>query len=686
MSKMKFFNPRRIAIVGASADRSKLSNIIWKNIIASGWQGEIIPVNPKYKMLFKSRCYPDLKSINKRVDLALIVIPAAKVFEVIQNGTKAKPKIKNYVVFSSGFKEIGKEGIAREEKLLKLVEEEEINLLGPNCLGFYNPSANLNATFSRGKILDGSVILISQSGALLVAILDWARSLEIGFSKVISIGNKTGINPRTIREFLQSEKKASALALYLEDVKNPNSFVSDLADFARTRPVIILKAGRNYVGLKAVSSHTGSLAQDEEVLDAIMEKCHFLKAENLTEFTKMIEAISYGKDYGFGDFLIVTNAGGPGVLAADAVGETKGVLDLFEPSEELKSEMKKILPEGASVRNPIDILGDADPERLEKVLSLLSQKASNTHLLIILTPQDQTDPVRCAQITAKMKSKFKSIFTCFLGANKMKEAIAELHQAKIVNFSDPWLAVSIASKLKGITEKNKTERKITIEKITLPSALHKIDFKNRKMLLWNETRYLFRKFGLYLPVAHLVKNKHELDKLRIVYPAVLKTDDEKMAHRFGHDAVKLGIKSLEEAKKYFEEMQRKTKASQFIIQQMFPSGMEIIIGMKKDPVFGPVFLLGLGGIFTEVMKDKVILIPPLSREYIEDKIKNLKIFPILKGARNQKGYRLGEIIDILMKLEKLVFANQCIKEVDINPVIIYNNKYKAKLVDVKVFL
>jgi acetate---CoA ligase (ADP-forming) len=685
-----FFNPSSIAIVGASPHKEKMGNVLLRNIRLSGWKGRIFCVNPSHKKIGDAPCFSKLSKIRKKIDLVLIAIPAPFIYEAIKDGAEANPKISNFVVISAGFKETGPEGKIREEQLAKLAKEKGLNILGPNCLGFINPKMKLNASFTSGIFKLGKVAIVSQSGALGVALLDWTENLALGFSKVISIGNKTDLGETDIMNYLASNKDTQAIALYLEDIKDGFSFISSVSEIIRKKPVFILKAGKNTVGQKAISSHTGSLAQDEAVISAVFEKIGVVEAKNIAEFQDLIlyagsDAVPTRKEV-----IVITNAGGPGVLAADFIGKSKSIKLLNFP-EKFKKELQKHLPESASVQNPIDVIGDAPPERYADALRHISQKYASHPILIILTPQSQTDPEKVAKILVGFKKKFPVLTTCFMGGVKIQKAMEYLHQNGVANFECPERALAVIEKLVRFNSARKIQKISTNQKeiklrYTVNTILQSAAIQKRKMLFWSETEKIFRSYGSKLVRSLSVEEVKNIDFRKLRYPCALKTDDPKIIHRWDSKAVILNIQNEKELKVAFSQMKKKNGAKKVLIQPMEKPGLELFIGLKRDKVFGPVIVCGLGGTFTEIWKDRIILIPPLTTAEIVEGLKKLQIYPILKGYRGDNGYNLKEITNIILALQDMAAENPDIAGIDINPVMVYNNGKEYKILDAKVYL
>jgi len=686
----KFFNPKSIAIVGASPKKEKLGNVLTQNILTGGWKGKLYFVNPKYKRVGAEKCYAGLREIKKPVDLVLIAIPASSVNQILEEGAQASPKIENYVVISSGFKETGKEGQKLEEELKNISEKYKLNVLGPNCLGFISQRRKLNATFTSGKFKSGKVAIVSQSGALAVALLDWAQNISLGFSRVISIGNKATLDESDIVNFLSEDKDTETIALYLEDIKDGARFFEAVGKASQKKPIVVLKAGKTIAGQKAIASHTGSLAQDEAIVEAVFEKLNVIEAKNIEEFQDLVLFSNSGGIPKRDEVIIITNAGGPGVLASDFIGKSK-LLKLKKISTDFKNKFRQFLPDSASVENPIDIIGDAAPDRYENVLKALSLKYLENPLLVILTPQTQTNPEKVAKIISHFKKNFPVLITSFMGGIKVKKAIEYLQVNGIANFESPERALLVLEKIISYYQGKIRRPKISFPKVAhlnleanliIQSALE----EKRKIMLWKETEKLFGNYGIKLAKSLSFQSWGEIEGAKIRYPCALKTDDPRIIHRWDKKAVILDIRSERELKNAFNKMRRTTGARNFLVQSMVKPGLEMIIGIKRDKAFGSVIIAGWGGTLAEIFADRVILIPPLTMEEIKNELNNLKISPVLRGFRGEKSYNLQEIAKIILALQQLSAENPDISQIDINPVVLYNNGKPYQILDAKIYL
>jgi len=680
-----FFSPKSIAVVGASEEAGKIGNIISNNILRLGYSGKIFFVNQSHNQLFGQNCYQKLSEIGEEIDLAIVAIPSKFVNDVIRDGSE---KIKNYVIISAGFSEIGEEGKAREEELKKITEERGLNILGPNCLGFINPEKKLNASFASGMPEAGNISFVSQSGAIISALMDISKREKLGFSQIVSIGNKMDMDEVSMLEFLAEDEKTKVVGMYLEGIKDGQKFISAVQKVSNVKPVVILKSGRTEKSQKAISSHTGALAGSDEIMDAVFEKCGVIRAGNLEEFFDTLKLISNLKSEPGKEVSVLTNAGGVGVLATDAFKDKK--IKLAEISEEAKSKLKAFLPAESSMENPIDLLGDALADRYQKTLEVLEKQGDFNTIIAILTPQNQTPVTEIARTLVKFKKNSqKNVVAVFVGGEKIEEALGILNQNKITVFSSPEKAIDALEKyyswkeraggiIKFADFKINEERKGKISEI-----IKKAKSEKRKALLFDEASQVFELYEIPYCKSWTIDSGEEV-KGDFIFPVVAKVDSDKVLHKSDQKALILNIKNEEELKAVIEDFANKFPKEKVIVQEMAEKGTEIILGIKKDPTFGSIIVFGLGGIYTEIFKMTNMIIAPADQKEISWCLDNSKIKFLFKGERGQSKYSLEEMTDILSKLQNLTLEIPEINELDVNPLIIYNNGKSALAVDIKI--
>lgn len=681
MDLNNLFNPKSIAIVGASEEEGKVGNVITKNILSLGYRGDVFLVNPKHENLFARKCYKSLSEIAEPVDLAVLAIPAKFIAPEIE---KNAARIKNFVIISAGFSEIGQEGKEREEKIKKIADENQLNILGPNCLGFINPGILLNATFAGGMPIAGNIALISQSGALAVAILDIAEKENLKFASVISVGNKMDIDEAELLDYLGADEKTKVIAMYLEGIRNGQRFLEKAAEISRTKPVVILKAGKTEKAQKAISSHTGALAGSDDITSAAFEKAGIIRVETTDEFFGLLQLLSFSDEMKNENVAVVTNAGGPGVITTDAFKDKK--IKLLEISDKTREKLKQILPEESALGNPIDVLGDAHEDRYKTVLGILAKEKNVGAYLVILTPQDQTPVAKIASKVIQFKKKTDAVVAVsFIGGHRVEKAVKKLRQNNIPCFDYPDEAVENLEKYyqwsvrkndiySGNVVSINEERKQRVSEI-----IQKAKGENRGALYFSEAKKVMDLYN--------VKTSEILEASGVSqFPIVLKVDSDKTLHKTDKGGLVLGIKNKEELDEAIERMKSNFPGERLIIQPELPRKTELILGIKKDAIFGPVVVFGLGGIYTEIFKMADFIIPPISLEEIEKTLKSSKIKFLFEETRGQKPYDIKELAGIISGIAQLATEIEEIREFDINPLLIYNDGKEAVAVDVKIII
>lgn len=685
----ELFEPKSIAIVGASNKPGKVGTVIAENISKLGYKGKIYYVNPSYKILKLKKCYPSISAIGKNIDLAVISVPSKFVLDVVKESMHAT---KNFVVITAGFSEIGEEGAKREKELAALAKKNNLNILGPNCLGFIMPKIKLNASFAGGMPKAGNIAFVSQSGALAVAIMDKANGEHLGFSHIVSVGNQMQLNEAKLLEYLSASKDVKVIGMYLEGIKNGSEFLEIAAKVSKIKPVVILKAGKTEKAQKAISSHTGALAGSDNIVDVVFEKTGVIRANDLEEFFDVLTLISFSDAPRNKQVAVVTNAGGAGVLATDAF---KGKsIELADLSLKIKKAIKSRLPQEASVENPIDLLGDADDVRYKDALEILCSGVGAT--ISLLTPQKQTPVDKIAEIVINSNKKSKTTsLSVFIGGDRVKHAINILKQNNIPNFASPERAVSsldkyykwsVFKKSKEVSVKKtiNNDRKKKVAKI-----ISKARDEGRNALLFAEAAEVMNNYGVssgdFWVISAKKNSSTGIPKITN-FPVVAKVDSDKVLHKTDKQGVILNIKNQGELEVAVQKIQQNFPGEQVLIQPMQQKQMELILGIKIDQIFGPVIIYGLGGIYTEVFSMVNFLIPPMSEEKIKQEIMNSKIGFFFQCFRGQKECNLDEFVKIIQGLMHFALENKDISGFDINPLFIFNDGRKASAVDIKIIL
>ncbi len=687
MSKLQnLFNPKSIAVVGSSPEAGKIGNILVKNILEFGYGGEVFLVNPKYDTLFERPCFHSLADIPQPVDMAIIALPAKVVVSVI---AAASDKVKNFIIISAGFAETDAEGQEREAQLHALAQEKNLHILGPNCLGYIMPAIKLNASFAGGMPEAGNIAFVSQSGALAVAIMDIARQENIKFSSIISVGNKMQLDEMELLEHLAEDEKTKVIGMYLEGIKDGQKFLEVAQRVSKIKPIVILKAGKTAKAQKAISSHTGALAGSDAVMEAVFEKAGVLRANNLEEFFSLIELISYVDFPRNNKVALITNAGGPGVLTTDAFGGKRMELENF--SQEAKDRLREFLPHEGSVENPIDLLGDAMDDRYSKALEILETQVSDT-IVCILTPQDQTPVARIADIIIEHKNKSaKKIVTIFIGGERVEKEIRRMKENGVVNFAYPDQAIGAIDAFYEWgqrKEKNIPVQSVTINeerKVRVQAIIQKAKDENRGALLFSEAKEVMAQYGIQTPFTVDIHDGEALPQA-VEFPVVMKVNSDKVLHKTDKQGLILNIQNQEELEVAYATLKNNFPGENFIIQAMLAGKTELILGIKKDSIFGPIVVFGLGGIYTEVFKMVNFLVYPDSVAEIREAIEGSKIKFLFEETRGQAPCDVQELAEILFGLANLARESEEITELDINPLFIYNDGKKAVAVDVKIII
>lgn len=679
-----FFNPASIAVVGASRDPQKVGHQILANIISSGFNGEIYPLNPNSEAIAGLTAYKSILDIKSGVDLAIIAVPKEIVPDVLdeigKKGTKAA------VVISSGFKETGLNGKILEDRLSAIAASYGISLLGPNCMGIITPTNNLNLSFGPIFTKKGNISFLSQSGALGSAILDWAKSENLGFSNFVSLGNKANLSENDFITYLVQEKHTKVLALYLESLKNGRIFFENLKEISKVKPVIVFKAGKTEAGKDAASSHTGALAGESKIFSAAMKQAGVIEASTLEDFFLLIKTFSLSTNPEGKGIAIVTNAGGPGVIATDAA--VKEGLNVEKLSSKTKSIIFEKVPGVISVDNPIDIQGDANDEKLKSVLEAVTSDEKINSIVSIITAQKETPIISMAKtISVLSKKAQKPIFGCFMGGQDFLKAKKILEENGVPAFSFPEEATHAIGAMYRyyLYKKRETQTPLSCKENKVSKILANF-LRLSNQIRSNETQTLLvpeiRSFEILksynIPVCETERvntvedalkfqKKHKKIALKISSPAII--------HRNRLNGVKLNLGTEEEVITAFNRLLR---IRGFIVaQEMTPSGIEIIIGGQKDADFGDILMFGTGGVNTEDYADVAFVINPVSKDEIIDLISSTTVGKILNDKK-----RNNEVVSIIANVSCLLRNHQEIKELNINPLII--TERKALVVDVKI--
>ena len=681
MSLESFFNPESVAIVGASRQKGKVGYEILSNMIEAGFKGKIFPVNPNADEIEGLKCFPDLQSIGQISDLVIIVVPANAVPAVMQQCANAG--VKSVIIITAGFREVSKEGKGLEEQVIQIARQAGIRVIGPNCLGVIVPANNLNASFGGDLPAAGAIGYLSQSGALLAAILDMANANGIGFSKLVSIGNKADVDELDIIKAFSSDPDTRVIAGYLESITDGNVFVSQAERISHDKPILLMKSGGTEAGAKAASSHTGSLAGGEVAYESAFERAGVIRCESIKQQFDYAQCFANQPLPAGPHVAVITNAGGPGIMAADAI-ERQG-LTFAKLSDKTTKKLAAALPPAANLYNPVDILGDALADRYESSLSVILDDPNVDTVLVLLTPQAMTDATATAEAVVKIarQKPAKPILACFLGANKVKEGVRILREGKIPQYDSPESAVATIKVMADYVQwRSRPKRLVKLFPVNRRKVENIIERHLRQGIREigeTEAKEILEAYGFVTPKGSIATTADQAVNIagQLGYPVVLKIWSPDILHKSDVGGVKLGLRSDQEVRDAFDLMMYRipqkrpdAKILGVLVQEMCRKGKEVILGMNRDPHFGPLMMFGMGGIMVEVLKDVAFYLAPLTAEEARQMLVSTKTYQMLKGVRGQEGVDIEKIAEGLQRLSQLVTEFPQIQQMDINPYIV----------------
>lgn len=691
------FNPASVAVIGASNKIQNAGYSLFRNI-KKGYAGKLYAVNPKRKKIQGYLSYISITKIEEKVELAIIATPAPLVADIVEDCGRCG--VKAVIIISSGFKESGKAGEQLATQVHKTIQKYDMRLLGPNCLGFINPHADLNASFAKTPAIPGSIAFISQSGALCSSILDWAYDQRVGFSYFVSVGDMIDISFSDLIDYFANNERVTSIVIYMESLVNTRSFLSSARAFARSKPIIVLKSGISQEGAHAALSHTGNLSGNDAAFDAAFRRAGILRVETIEELFDAAQTLTLKAKVTQNKLAIVTNAGGPGVIATDALVKNGGVLAKLSPKTILS--LSENLPKNASVSNPVDILGDAGPAQFKSSIEVVLADENTDGVVVIVTPQMMTDTENIARALINIENAGKKfILTCFLGAGSVRKAIDIVEKHGIRNYQSPEDATvsfmnmyrysqnidmlyetpsAVPSKFSPQTDKARTllDRLVGEGKMSL-NELHA-----KKILSYYD-----------IPVTenYLAKSPHEAGECaeKLGFPAILKIISPDILHKTEVGGYKDNIHTKHEAVIAFSEIVESVKkhvpdaiVEGVLVEKMQNKRYELFLGSKKDPLFGPVIVFGMGGIAVEVFKDTASGLPPLNMVLAKQLIRRTKIFKLLEGYRSIPGINLTNLEFILYKFAYFVSDFPDIAEIDINPLAV--DEKSEVVLDAKIVL
>lgn len=684
------FAPKSVAVFGASDRVDSVGQIVFKNMLDGGFQGKLYPINSKNSEVQGQKAYPTIAMVGAPVELAVIATPAQTVPDIIEacgiHGVKAA------VIITAGFGEIGAEGAVLERKMLEAARQYKIRLIGPNCLGIMRPSIGLNATFNKGSANIGNIALISQSGALCTAILDWATLNDVGFSSVVSMGSSTDVDFGEILDYLVSDSQTQSILMYIEGIRNARRFMSALRAAARIKPVILVKVGRHPAGSKAAMSHTASLVGADDVFDAAIRRVGVVRVQNVTELFTAARSLSCGFRPAGNRLAIVTNGGGPAVMAADRaadLGLTMAVL-----SDSTVEYLNEHLPSNWPHCNPVDIIGDAQSDRYYHAVTACLNDENVDGVLAILTPQAMTKPLESAQVlidigSANSTHHSKPLLACWMGETQVLESRKLFTKAHRPHFRTPEVAVEVFSHLYDYYRNQKMlmqmpgplshhiEPDVESARLIIESAME----DRRRILTEMESKALLSAF--HIPVAHTMVARSPSEALLIAqqlgFPVAMKINSPDVSHKTDAGGVVLNLANAHQVRAAYQHIidnvqhnLPNAKMDGISIEPMIvkPNGRELMVGVTNDPVFGPVITFGAGGTSVEIMGDRAVALPPLNNFLVKDLIQGTHIAKMLGHFRNMAPANMAALEDVLLRVSEMVCELPLLMEMDINPLIL----------------
>lgn len=672
---MSILTPTSIAVIGASASPGKVGHEIFKNLATQGFAGELYPINPKGGEILGKKAYTSVSEVPGQIDLAVIVTPAPTVVSLIDEC--GKKKITSVVVITAGFGEIhSEEGKQREQELKEAVKRNNIQLVGANCLGVLRPSIKMNASFGKDMPAAGNIALISQSGAMAVALMDASPGLHIGYSMVLSIGNKTTLDECDYLELCEQDGETRVIGFYLESIKDGERFLEVAARVAAKKPVVLLKSGVSEQGKKAASSHTGALAGSDSAIDAVCAQAGIHRAHDAEEFLDLLRVLSSQPPLLSPNIAVITNAGGPGILATDASERAKLRMPSLDPKTEAK--LKPSLPDTASMANPVDVIGDAGADRYEAALSAVAEDPNIDGIVALLTPQVMTPCADMAKAVARLRRArpLMPVTAAFMGGETIKEAEAILAEHGIPNYPTPERAVAAMAALRPRPPSASTPPPLAKKRRTAAEQLLK---SKHGLLSEYDSKELFALYELDLPAQDIATTPEQGMKIadRIGYPVIAKVSSPDIVHKTDIGGIRANLKTADDVRKAVAEINDNVAKNApdatmrgILIQRFLPIGYEFIVGSLRDPSFGPLVMVGLGGIYTELFRDTAFRAAPITEQEAYDMLRHLKSWNLLLGMRGAAQADIASLAETLRKVALLVHECPEIRELDCNPVLV----------------
>jgi acetyltransferase len=694
-----FFKPKSVAVIGASTSPEKLGHAVLDNLVNGGYfedGRQVYPINPGADSILGLKAYPTVTDVEDPIDLAVIVIPYPYVPDALRTcGEKEIPAV---IVISAGFREAGMDGLERERELIEIADQYGIRLIGPNCLGVIDTFTPMNASFSADIPPRGPMGFMSQSGALGTAILDWAQAGRLGLSKFVSLGNKADVDEIDLLRAWKLDDTSRVLLCYIEGLTDGQEFIRVARDVSKHKPIVALKSGVTQAGSRAVSSHTGSLAGSEQAYQAAFRQSGVIRAQSLQDLFDYAIAFGYLPPLRGEKIAIVTNAGGPGILATDAIERSGLQLARFEPK--IIRALEEFLPDAASAANPVDVLGDARSDRYRFALEEVVKDPNVDGVLVILTPQAMTEIVETAEVIADIAGEVEvPVLACFMGEARVEAGTKVLDKHNIPNFGFPERAAMVfqgMSRYRQNQEKPPPEYEtFDVDKETVAQIIDEVLSAGRVSIGDAEARSILTAYGLEIPASKLAETADLAVEFanEMGYPVVLKIASPDILHKTDVGGVKVDLENATDVRDAFDlityRAQRYLPEARIwgcLVQKMVPKGLEVLIGMNRDPQFGPLVTFGLGGIYVETLKDVSFRVAPFSPAEAHEMLKEIRASALLEGVRGEPPVDHEVLVDAILRIAQLVQDFPMIAELDINPFIAYEEGQGGIAIDMRLIL
>lgn len=690
------FAPQSLAVVGASPDPTKLGHRVLRNIVDNGYTGRIVAIHPTATSVLGHPAHPSIAAMPEPVDLAVVVVPAAAVLAVVEEcGAKG---IQGLIIITAGFKEVGGTGKALERTLIERMRHYGMRMVGPNCLGVIDTITPLNASFAALMPNPGGIAFMSQSGALCTAILDWSKTAGIGFSRFVSLGNKGDVDEVALLQAWGGDPQNRVILAYLEGINNGPAFVETARVVTKQTPVIAIKSGTTQAGTRAIASHTGSLAGSEKAYEAAFMQSGILRATTMEELFDYALAFAYQPLSTGNRIAIVTNAGGPGIIATDAAERSGLALAQFNP--ETIATLQRDLPPTASVFNPIDVIGDARSDRYRVALAAALADPNVDAVLVLFTPQAGSEPEVTAQVIADLSAgQHKPVITSYMGAASLGPALELLNANRIPNYAFPERAVAalraMARQYAWSQQPAGTIATFDVDRERVCAVFARVREAGRVELGEIEAREVIEAYGMRLPQSQLARSPEEAVAIAsaIGFPVVMKISSPDILHKSDIGGVKVGVADATAVRDTYELIEYRARKYNpeaaiwgVLIQQQVRKGRELLVGVNRDPQFGPLVAFGMGGIYVEVLKDVAFRLAPITREEAHAQIREIRTFPLLRGVRGDLPADIAAAEEVILRVSQLVTEFPEIVEMDINPLVVHNQGEGAIVLDARIIL